>query len=200
MSINGPGMGIDPNTYAQQYAQQKGISLSAAKEQLKSQYGDPQQMQQGVQQSGSIFNQQGGMQMPQGMPGMQPMGGMQMPQGGIGSMQFQNFTQQNMGMPQMGGMQGMQQGGMQMPQGMQGMQGMQQGGSVFNQQGSLQQQQQGTLENNPENFNKQLEQLGIPKEVIDQGQQAIEKYAKENNIQLPNPPDQTRGSKLNLLT
>ncbi|MCR4880453.1 MAG: hypothetical protein K6A44_00665 [bacterium] len=38
-----PPQGVDPNQYAQQYAEQNGISVDEAKEQLKAKFGDPQQ-------------------------------------------------------------------------------------------------------------------------------------------------------------
>lgn len=37
-----PIRGMDPNTYAMQYAQQNGISFDEAKQQLRAKYGDPQ--------------------------------------------------------------------------------------------------------------------------------------------------------------
>jgi hypothetical protein len=37
-----PPQGIDPDTYAQQYATENGISLEEAKQQLKAKFGDPQ--------------------------------------------------------------------------------------------------------------------------------------------------------------
>lgn len=40
-SYQKPSRGINPNTYAQQYANQKGISLEDAKAELKAKYGDP---------------------------------------------------------------------------------------------------------------------------------------------------------------
>lgn len=43
-------------------------------------------------------------------------------------------------------------------------------------------------------FEAKLEELGIPKETIEQGKEAVEAYAKANNITLPAPPS---GSKLN---
>ena len=46
-----PPRNIDPDTYAQQYANQNGISLEEAKSQLRATHGDP------VKQEGSIFNQ-----------------------------------------------------------------------------------------------------------------------------------------------
>lgn len=43
-------------------------------------------------------------------------------------------------------------------------------------------------------FEAKLEELGIPKETIEKGKEAVEAYAKENNITLPAPPS---GTKLN---
>jgi hypothetical protein len=37
-----PPQGINPDTFAQQYATEKGISLEEAKQQLKAKFGDPQ--------------------------------------------------------------------------------------------------------------------------------------------------------------
>lgn len=45
-------------------------------------------------------------------------------------------------------------------------------------------------------FEAKLEELGIPKETIEQGKEAVEEYAAQNNITLPSPP--RSGSKLNL--
>jgi len=46
MSVNAisnrPAPGVDPNTYAQQYATKNGISLEEAKAELKAKFGDPQ--------------------------------------------------------------------------------------------------------------------------------------------------------------
>ena len=42
-SMTRPQQGIDPNKYAQQYADKNGISLEEAKQQLKTQHGDPAQ-------------------------------------------------------------------------------------------------------------------------------------------------------------
>lgn len=44
--VQGQQQGMDPDAYAQQYADQKGISLDEAKEELKSKYGDPRKQQQ----------------------------------------------------------------------------------------------------------------------------------------------------------
>lgn len=46
-------------------------------------------------------------------------------------------------------------------------------------------------------FEAKLVSLGIPENTVKQGKEAVEKYAKENNIQLPTPPKQ--GSKMNYL-
>lgn len=43
-------------------------------------------------------------------------------------------------------------------------------------------------------FETKLEALGIPKETIEKGKEAVAAYAKEHNIKLPEPPS---GSKLN---
>lgn len=51
-----PPQGVDPNTYAQQYANEKGITFEQAKTELKAKYGDPQQR---------------GMSMNEGLPGLQ---------------------------------------------------------------------------------------------------------------------------------
>lgn len=40
----GPVPGVDPDTYAQTYAEKNGISLEEAKAELRAKYGDPQQM------------------------------------------------------------------------------------------------------------------------------------------------------------
>lgn len=42
-----------------------------------------------------------------------------------------------------------------------------------------------------------LEALGIPKETIAQGKEAVQQYAAANNIELPAPP--ARGAHLNLV-
>ncbi len=44
--------GMDPNTYAMQYAQQNGISFDEAKQQLRAKYGDPQAPQQNFMVAG----------------------------------------------------------------------------------------------------------------------------------------------------
>lgn len=46
-------------------------------------------------------------------------------------------------------------------------------------------------------FEQKLESLGIPKEIIQQGKEAVEAYAAQNNITLPKPPS---GAELNLLS
>ena len=53
MAISGnmsgmPPKGVDPNAYAEQYAQEKGISVEEAKQELKTKFGDPQQQQGGA--------------------------------------------------------------------------------------------------------------------------------------------------------
>ena len=40
-NLNFPSRGVDPNTYAQQYASQNNISVDKAKEELSSKYGAP---------------------------------------------------------------------------------------------------------------------------------------------------------------
>lgn len=45
-----------------------------------------------------------------------------------------------------------------------------------------------------EEFEAKLEELGIPQETIEQGKEAVEAYAAQNNITLPAPPS---GAKLN---
>ena len=52
-----PPQGIDPDSYAKQYANEKGITLTEAKAELKAKYGDPQQPR--------------GMSMNAGLPGLQ---------------------------------------------------------------------------------------------------------------------------------
>lgn len=52
------GPGIDPNVHAQNYANEKGISLEEAKTELRAMYGDPRP----PQQTSSIFS--GGPQQP----------------------------------------------------------------------------------------------------------------------------------------
>lgn len=46
-------------------------------------------------------------------------------------------------------------------------------------------------------FDQELETLGIPKEVVQQGKEAVEAFAAQNNITLPKPPS---GTGLNLLS
>lgn len=46
-------------------------------------------------------------------------------------------------------------------------------------------------------FEAKLEALGVPKATIEQGKEAVQKYASAHNIQLP-PPPQT-GAKLDLV-
>lgn len=46
-------------------------------------------------------------------------------------------------------------------------------------------------------FEKELEALGVPKEVVQQGKEAVEAYAAQNNIKLPKPPS---GIELNLMS
>ena len=52
-----PPQGIDPDAYAKQYANEKGITLAEAKAELKAKYGDPQPPR--------------GMSMNEGLPGLQ---------------------------------------------------------------------------------------------------------------------------------
>ena len=50
-SINGlPTQGVDPNAYAQKYADEHGITLEEAKAELKAKYGDPQQPEMSMQE------------------------------------------------------------------------------------------------------------------------------------------------------
>lgn len=51
---NVPNPGMDPDSYAKQYATQHGISLEQAKAELKEKYGDPGQAQ--VAQKENIFS------------------------------------------------------------------------------------------------------------------------------------------------
>lgn len=46
-------------------------------------------------------------------------------------------------------------------------------------------------------FEQELEALGVPKEVVAKGKEAVEAYAAQNNITLPKPPS---GAGLNLLS
>lgn len=45
----------------------------------------------------------------------------------------------------------------------------------------------------PKEFLDELKQAGIPESVISQGRAAIEAYAKNNNVTLPNPPKPPEG-------
>lgn len=117
-----PPQGVDPNQYAQQYANSKGISLEEAKSELKAMHGDP------AQQSSNIFEQSG------------------TNSGSTGEVALENNSAKA-------------------------------------------------------NFDAQLEQLGIPADIVAQGKEAVEQYAKENNIQLPPPPEQNQaGQSLNILS
>ena len=125
MSINGVSFGqqppaaakgMDPEAYAQQYANEKGISIDQAREELRAQHGDPMQ--------GS---------------------------GGAGS----NSTADALSTGNVDG---------------------------TGKQSSIP----------PEAW--QLQSLGIPLEVIQQGDDAIHKFAEENNIQLP---EKTQGNSIN---
>ncbi len=42
-----PDQGVDPDTYAQQYADENGITFEEAKEELKEKHGDPEEPQKG---------------------------------------------------------------------------------------------------------------------------------------------------------
>lgn len=46
-------------------------------------------------------------------------------------------------------------------------------------------------------FDQELETLGVPKEVVQQGKKAVEAYAAKNGIKLPKPPS---GTEFNLLS
>ena len=48
--------------------------------------------------------------------------------------------------------------------------------------------------NPPQEFLDKLEQVGIPSNIVAQGKDAVEKYAKANDISLPHPPEQPSGS------
>ena len=69
--------------------------------------------------------------------------------------------------------------------------------SVQQQQNSQKtQMQQGSIFNNkngnmaqPPDMTDELISLGLPAEIIAQGQSAVEKYAEENGISLPTPPE-----------
>ena len=57
-----PQPGINPDTYAQNYANQKGITLEEAKAELKAKYGDPQKPSKSgnvdpMSMNGSLFNE-----------------------------------------------------------------------------------------------------------------------------------------------
>jgi len=49
--------------------------------------------------------------------------------------------------------------------------------------------------NPPQEFLDKLKQAGVPSNIISQGKDAVEKYAKENKITLPQPPEPPAGSK-----
>lgn len=53
----------------------------------------------------------------------------------------------------------------------------------------------GAADKNKAEFEAKLEALGIPKEIIDQGKEAVEAFAAQNGIKLPPPPS---GSQLNV--
>lgn len=55
-------------------------------------------------------------------------------------------------------------------------------------------QTKGFDNNKKQEFEAKLEALGIPKETVAKGKEAVETYARENNISLPKPPKQ--GSKI----
>lgn len=55
----GPAPGIDPDTYAQQYANEHGITLEEAKAELRAKYGDPQQPGMSMQEGLIQFSGQG---------------------------------------------------------------------------------------------------------------------------------------------
>lgn len=50
----------------------------------------------------------------------------------------------------------------------------------------------GANDKNKEEFEAQLEALGIPKETIEKGKEAVEAYAAQNGIILPQPPNGTQ--------
>lgn len=50
----------------------------------------------------------------------------------------------------------------------------------------------GANDKNKEEFEAQLEALGIPKETIEKGKEAVEAYAEQNGIILPQPPNGTQ--------
>lgn len=120
-NIGGTQFGLtgNPEADAMRYAQARGISLDEAKNQLKSQFGDPQQPAQN-----SIF------QAPSPLIQMQ-------------------------------------------------MQNMPQGASLFN----FPMPQAGPMPQTPEQMLGA--QYGIPPEIVAQGDNAIRKYAQDNNISLP---------------
>lgn len=65
-------------------------------------------------------------------------------------------------------------------------------------------QQQGLFDNQKpaQDITQQLSSLGVPNNVISSGKDAVEKYANQNNITLPQPPrtikPQNAGEKLDL--
>ena len=119
MAVNGMGP-MDPNAYAQKYAQQKGISVEQAKQELRATHGDPQQ--------------------PQGADGLQ----------------FGGNSEDSIQRPSSFD------------------------GSSFSTK---------DFDSDRENIEKELKKLGIPEDVIKEGDDAIRKFAEENDIKIPRKID-----------
>ena len=139
MSVNGVGntsglyqTKMDPNAYAKQYAKENNISFEEAKSELKTQLGDPQDMQK--------INQ-GGIQGPQQIDFSAMQNPFEMDFNALQGPQETNFGGNN--------------------------------SQDFN----------GKKEEKPDAIT--LMALGVPMSVIQQGNNAINNFAEENNIKLP---------------
>ncbi len=160
-SSSRPPQGMDPNAYAQKYAQENGMSLEQAKVKLKELYGDPQ-APQGAQggnslQSTSIWNMSGGSNSVTGMQSPDAMLQQYMSEHGVDEATAKTALKEMYGDPK--------------PPGEQGQQVSQSG------------EQDGRAE-----FEAKLRSLGISDNAIAQGQSAIEAEAQEKGIKLPDPP------------
>lgn len=156
---------MDPDAYAQQYANQKGISLDEAKAELKKTMGEPEK----PQENGNNSLGQGG----QGIGNVGYNQGGRAPQGNFGFMGQQNYGDMSLFGPMGIGNNnennfdpfGRNDGN---------------SSSIFN------------FNDNSENQyglvpeEQELLEAGIPYEVILGGKDAIKNYADENNITLPN--------------
>lgn len=146
---------MDPNAYAQRYATEKGISLNEAKEQLRAKYGDPQQPQMFGNNTARWTGSMGDSIMRFSGEGANFNCN---PFGAVGANSEQLAAYVKKGAERTGLSE-----------------------KEFAQRLGLPDR----AESNDNGKTQKLRDLGIPQKIIDQGDDAIRKYAKDHNIDLP---------------